>query len=112
MSTAREQRFLTVDQIPQYVPHSEQAPETSARSYVRCQSESLAVQTECDPSLDSFDRSDSEYLEDEDIDTELNREGVAADDPVRIYLREIGRVNLLTAQEELLLAQQVERGER
>ena len=31
---------------------------------------------------------------------------------MRLYLREIGRVNLLTAKEETLLAQQVERGER
>ncbi len=32
--------------------------------------------------------------------------------PVRLYLREIGRVSLLTAQEEIVLAQQIERGER
>jgi RNA polymerase primary sigma factor len=31
---------------------------------------------------------------------------------VRLYLREIGRVSLLTGKEETLLAQQVERGER
>ena len=35
-----------------------------------------------------------------------------SDDPVRMYLREIGRVNLLTHAEEMLLAQQVERGDK
>src|SRR5579884_879015 len=32
------------------------------------------------------------------------------DDPVRMYLREIGRVPLLTAEEEVRLAQRMERG--
>jgi RNA polymerase primary sigma factor len=32
------------------------------------------------------------------------------DDPVRMYLREIGRVNLLTAQQEVQLAQAIEKG--
>src|SRR2546421_7578613 len=32
------------------------------------------------------------------------------DDPVRMYLREIGRVPLLSAEEEVLLAQRMERG--
>ena len=48
----------------------------------------------------------------DELDAELEQEGIAADDPVRIYLREIGRVSLLAAQEEKLLAQQVERGEQ
>jgi RNA polymerase primary sigma factor len=33
-------------------------------------------------------------------------------DPVRMYLREIGRVNLLTAQEEVALARKIQRGVR
>ena len=55
---------------------------------------------------------DADEPEADGLDTELDQDGIGVDDPVRIYLREIGRVNLLTAQEERLLAQQVERGER
>jgi len=37
-------------------------------------------------------------------------EGMALDDPVRMYLKEIGRVDLLTPDEEKSLAQRIEKG--
>jgi RNA polymerase primary sigma factor len=42
--------------------------------------------------------------------TEEELKSGALDDPVRMYLREIGRVNLLTAQEEVELAKKMEAG--
>jgi RNA polymerase primary sigma factor len=44
-----------------------------------------------------------------EIDDELA--GVSLDDPVRMYLREIGKVALLSAAQEVHLAQAIERGE-
>lgn len=44
-------------------------------------------------------------------DIESVPKGVAVDDPVRMYLKEIGKVPLLTAEEETDLAQRMEQGD-
>lgn len=45
-----------------------------------------------------------------DIDATLPK-GIAVDDPVRMYLKEIGKVSLLSADEEIDLAQRMEAGD-
>ena len=45
-----------------------------------------------------------------DIEATLPK-GIAVDDPVRMYLKEIGKVPLLSADEEILLAQKMEAGD-
>jgi RNA polymerase primary sigma factor len=49
-------------------------------------------------------------LIDEDIDLSVP-EGIAIDDPVRMYLKEIGKVPLLSADEEIELAKRMENGD-
>ena len=43
----------------------------------------------------------------DEIEAALSTEGIAIDDPVKIYLKEIGRVKLLSAEDEIKLAEQM-----
>ena len=56
------------------------------------------------------DPADDEETDLENIDLSVP-EGVSIEDPVRMYLKEIGKVPLLTAEEEVDLAQKMEAGD-
>lgn len=49
-------------------------------------------------------------LTEEDLDISIP-EGISIDDPVRMYLKEIGKVPLLSAEDEISLAQKMEKGD-
>jgi RNA polymerase primary sigma factor len=58
-----------------------------------------------------FDKEDSSLEVDVDLSQEDLAEQDITDDPVRIYLHEIGRVHLLTADDEKVLARTMEEGQ-
>ena len=65
--------------------------------------------------VDDSNRAQAEVDEDkseEEVDIDLSiPEGISIDDPVRMYLKEIGRVPLLSADEEIAIAKRMEAGD-
>lgn len=76
----------------------------------------LEEDEESDDLDDEIDDEDDDDIDEKKIEEDIKKSvdimaGVKVDDPVKMYLKEIGKVDLLTATEEIILARRMEMGE-
>ena len=98
----KDQGYLSPDDVIKAFPSIEGNADGFVRVAAACQEMGISVTADAEAEQDE---------DEEEVLTEVEVvSSVALDDPVRMYLKEIGRVNLLTAKEEVELAKEMEAG--
>ncbi len=92
---------LTYNEIMDMLEEIELQPEQIEKVYESLEALGIDVTDEVSEADEAPDKEDALSVP----------EGISVDDPVRMYLKEIGKVPLLTAEEEVELAQRMSKGD-
>ena len=102
---------LTYGELIDALQKQDMSPDEMDDMYQRFSDEGVEIVDDVPVAAnESADDAPPEKEEEVEIDLSVP-EGISLDDPVRMYLKEIGHVPLLTAEEEVELAQRMEAGD-
>ncbi|HEY59685.1 MAG TPA: sigma-70 family RNA polymerase sigma factor [Anaerolineae bacterium] len=115
ISLGRKKSYITIDDIMKIFPDAEQDINQLEEAFAALMSAGIPY-VEDDDNIP--EPTDEDLIKDEDKEVPEEEPAIAADDlrhidtddAIGLYLKEVSRVSLLTAEEEVELAQRIERG--
>ncbi|MET0752076.1 MAG: RNA polymerase sigma factor RpoD [Pyrinomonadaceae bacterium] len=115
LAIGRRKKFLSFDELNREIPNKMMSPDDIEDVLNRLEGANISVADNDAQLLEqaaSLALDDDEELDEDDLDLDLSAGTLdKSNDPVRLYLREMGIVPLLTREGEVSIAQRIERGQ-
>ncbi len=107
LEKGKKQGFLTFEELAECLKDLEMDTESLDELYNAFHDNNIEVVAEGEPDDSDDEASDGDF----DLDEESLPKNLSINDPVRMYLKEIGRISLLSLEEELELSKRIEEGD-
>ena len=113
LELGRQKSFVTLDDILHFFPEAEQDVEQLEEAFAALLSAGIPFiedSSTTEPSEDELSTPDEPTEPEPELDIDDYLANIDTDDTIGLYLKEVSRVPLLNAEEEVELAQRIEKG--
>ncbi len=116
LALGKRKKFLSYDELNREIPENMMSPDDIEDVLDRLEGANISVAESDAQMLERASNlaldDDEEAIDDDELDLDLSAGALdKSNDPVRLYLREMGIVPLLTREGEVTIAQRIERGQ-